>query len=138
MKVLMIDNYDSFTYNLVQYLGELGAAVEVVRNDQIDVEEILHGDASHVMVSPGPCTPNEANRDRAARHRLDGGRRSSSAPGVFTRLTSGSPNEPRSGRGSGGVFGGPLHASGATSHRDPGTTLTPSGAWRGQNSLMLL
>ncbi|MCH8104754.1 MAG: aminodeoxychorismate/anthranilate synthase component II [Proteobacteria bacterium] len=56
----MIDNYDSFTYNLVQYLGELGAEVEVVRNDQISAEEIQQTDASHIMISPGPCTPNEA------------------------------------------------------------------------------
>ena len=60
MKVLMIDNYDSFTYNLVQYLGELGAEVEVVRNDQISAAEIQQTDASHIMISPGPCTPNEA------------------------------------------------------------------------------
>jgi anthranilate synthase component 2 len=60
MKVLMIDNYDSFTYNLVQYLGELGAEVEVVRNDQVTVDQIRENDATHIMVSPGPCTPNEA------------------------------------------------------------------------------
>ncbi len=66
MKVLMIDNYDSFTYNLVQYLGELGAEVEVVRNDQISAEEIQHTDASHIMISPGPCTPNEAGVSMAA------------------------------------------------------------------------
>ena len=66
MKVLMIDNYDSFTYNLVQYLGELGAGVEVVRNDLIEVEEILRNNASHIMVSPGPCTPNEAGVSMAA------------------------------------------------------------------------
>ena len=60
MKVLMIDNYDSFTYILVQYLGELGAEVEVLRNDQIGAEEIAQTDASHIMISPGPCTPNEA------------------------------------------------------------------------------
>jgi len=60
MKVLMIDNYDSFTYNLVQYLGELEADVEVVRNDQVGVDEILNSGSSHIMVSPGPCTPNEA------------------------------------------------------------------------------
>ena len=60
MKVLMIDNYDSFTYNLLQYIGELGAEFEVVRNDQISVDELLASDASHIMVSPGPCTPNEA------------------------------------------------------------------------------
>jgi anthranilate synthase component 2 len=72
MKVLMIDNYDSFTYNLVQYLGELKAEVEVVRNDQIDVEEILRSDATHVMVSPGPCTPNEAGVSMAAIEALAG------------------------------------------------------------------
>jgi anthranilate synthase component 2 len=58
--LLMIDNYDSFTYNLVQYLGELGADVEVVRNDQIDVPEIRSLAPQHVVISPGPCTPNEA------------------------------------------------------------------------------
>jgi len=60
MKVLMIDNYDSFTYNLVQYLGELQVEVEVVRNDQYTVEQVIANDASHIMLSPGPCTPNEA------------------------------------------------------------------------------
>ena len=60
MKVLMIDNYDSFTYNLVQYLGELKAEVEVVRNDQYTVKQVQANDASHIMLSPGPCTPNEA------------------------------------------------------------------------------
>ncbi len=60
MKVLMIDNYDSFTYNLVQYLGELGAEVEVLRNDQASVDEVTRNNASHIMISPGPCTPNEA------------------------------------------------------------------------------
>ena len=72
MKVLMIDNYDSFTYNLVQYLGELEAEVEVIRNDQVDVEEILRTDATHVMVSPGPCTPNEAGISMAAIEALAG------------------------------------------------------------------
>ena len=66
MKVLMIDNYDSFTYNLVQYLGELGAEVEVVRNDQLGVDAVIESDASHVMISPGPCTPNEAGVSMAA------------------------------------------------------------------------
>lgn len=60
MKVLMIDNYDSFTYNLVQYLGELDAEVEVVRNDQVEVDFVLENNASHIVISPGPCTPNEA------------------------------------------------------------------------------
>lgn len=58
--VLMIDNYDSFTYNLVQYLSELGAQLQVVRNDQISLDEIAALHPSHVVISPGPCTPNEA------------------------------------------------------------------------------
>jgi anthranilate synthase component 2 len=58
--ILMIDNYDSFTYNLVQYLGELGAEVEVHRNDQITVDEVAAKKPSHIVLSPGPCTPNEA------------------------------------------------------------------------------
>jgi len=59
-RVLMIDNYDSFTYNLVQYLGELGADLEVVRNDVVAVDELLGRGYDRVVVSPGPCTPNEA------------------------------------------------------------------------------
>ena len=58
--LLMIDNYDSFTYNLVQYLGELGADVEVYRNDQITVDEIKQRSPERIMISPGPCTPDEA------------------------------------------------------------------------------
>ena len=58
--LLMIDNYDSFTYNVVQYLGELGADVEVVRNDQIDIEGIRALAPTRIVISPGPCTPNEA------------------------------------------------------------------------------
>jgi anthranilate synthase component 2 len=58
--VLMIDNYDSFTYNLVQYLSELGAQLRVVRNDQITLDEIETLSPTHVVISPGPCTPNEA------------------------------------------------------------------------------
>ena len=60
MKVLVIDNYDSFTYNLVQYLGELGAEIEVVRNDRAEVGELLERGAERLVVSPGPCTPAEA------------------------------------------------------------------------------
>jgi len=60
MKVLVIDNYDSFTYNLVQYLGELGMDVDVVRNDVKTVAELTAVDYERVVVSPGPCTPNEA------------------------------------------------------------------------------
>jgi len=58
--LLMIDNYDSFTYNLVQYFGELGQKVSVYRNDEITVDEIENLKPKHVVISPGPCTPNEA------------------------------------------------------------------------------
>jgi anthranilate synthase/aminodeoxychorismate synthase-like glutamine amidotransferase len=58
--LVMIDNYDSFTYNLVQYLGELGAEVQVFRNDQITVAGLEKLKPSRIMISPGPCTPNEA------------------------------------------------------------------------------
>ena len=58
--LLMIDNYDSFTYNLVQYFGELGQKVNVYRNDEISVDEIEKLKPKHVVISPGPCTPNEA------------------------------------------------------------------------------
>jgi anthranilate synthase/aminodeoxychorismate synthase-like glutamine amidotransferase len=60
MQVLVIDNSDSFTYNLVQYLGELGAEIETVRNDRAAVDELLGRGYDRVVVSPGPCTPNEA------------------------------------------------------------------------------
>jgi anthranilate synthase/aminodeoxychorismate synthase-like glutamine amidotransferase len=60
MRVLVIDNYDSFTYNLVQYLGELGAEIDVVRNDKAEVGELLERGADRLVVSPGPCTPAEA------------------------------------------------------------------------------
>ena len=58
--ILMIDNYDSFTYNIVQYLGELGATVEVRRNDEISLDEIQQLEPEKIVISPGPCTPNEA------------------------------------------------------------------------------
>jgi anthranilate synthase component 2 len=58
--LLMLDNYDSFTYNLVQYLGELGQEVKVYRNDEITVGEIEKLRPAHIVISPGPCTPNEA------------------------------------------------------------------------------
>ncbi len=58
--ILMIDNYDSFTYNLVQYLGELGAEIKIFRNDKITLDEIEAMKPDHIVVSPGPCTPNEA------------------------------------------------------------------------------
>ncbi|MCH2335684.1 MAG: aminodeoxychorismate/anthranilate synthase component II [Pseudomonadales bacterium] len=58
--ILMIDNYDSFTYNIVQYLGELGATVDVRRNDEISLDEIQQLEPEKIVISPGPCTPNEA------------------------------------------------------------------------------
>ena len=58
--LLLIDNYDSFTYNLAQYLGELGAEVNVYRNDAVTVAEIAAWQPTHIVISPGPCTPNEA------------------------------------------------------------------------------
>jgi anthranilate synthase/aminodeoxychorismate synthase-like glutamine amidotransferase len=58
--LLVIDNYDSFTYNLVQYLGELGQEVRVARNDEVTVEDITGMSPKHIVISPGPCTPNEA------------------------------------------------------------------------------
>jgi anthranilate synthase/aminodeoxychorismate synthase-like glutamine amidotransferase len=66
MRVLVIDNYDSFTWNLVQYLGELGVATTVVKNDAIDLEGVRRDGADGVLVSPGPCTPNEAGVSLAA------------------------------------------------------------------------
>ena len=60
MKLLMIDNYDSFTFNIVQYFGELGAQVEVFRNDEITIDGIAQREPDRLVVSPGPCTPNEA------------------------------------------------------------------------------
>ncbi|MFM7965310.1 MAG: glutamine amidotransferase-related protein, partial [Betaproteobacteria bacterium] len=64
MRVLMIDNYDSFTFNLVQYLGELGASVETLRNDAISVDQILGRPAGErpdrIVISPGPCSPDQA------------------------------------------------------------------------------
>ena len=67
MNVLVVDNYDSFTYNLVQYLGELGADVEVMRND---VDELLEREPDRLIVSPGPCTPNEAGLSMSAVRRF--------------------------------------------------------------------
>ncbi len=58
--ILMIDNYDSFTYNLVQYLGEMGQELVVKRNDKVTIEEIKELNPSYLMISPGPCSPNEA------------------------------------------------------------------------------
>ena len=66
MRVLVVDNYDSFTYNLVQMLGELGADLHVVRNDRARVEELLGAGWDRVVVSPGPCTPDEAGISVAA------------------------------------------------------------------------
>ncbi len=70
--ILVIDNYDSFTYNLVQYLGELGEKVEVRRNDEIDLEGIAALKPDHILISPGPCTPNEAGVSLALIERFKG------------------------------------------------------------------
>jgi anthranilate synthase/aminodeoxychorismate synthase-like glutamine amidotransferase len=66
MRVLVIDNYDSFTYNLVQYLGELGAEPDVVRNDLVGIEELLARNPERVVISPGPCRPADAGVSIAA------------------------------------------------------------------------
>jgi len=68
--IAMLDNYDSFTWNLVQYLWELGAEVSVFRNDEISVEKLVALRPSHVVISPGPCTPNEAGISLAAIERV--------------------------------------------------------------------
>jgi len=70
--LLMIDNYDSFTYNLVQYFGELGQEVMVVRNDALTVAEIAAQKPAHIVISPGPCTPNEAGVSLAVLAELAG------------------------------------------------------------------
>jgi anthranilate synthase component 2 len=76
IKVLMVDNYDSFTFNIVQYFGELGARVTVVRNDEITVDEIQRrvqaGEVDRLVISPGPCSPKEAGVSVAAIERLAG------------------------------------------------------------------
>ena len=71
-RVLVVDNYDSFTFNLVQYLGELGARVEVVKNDAIDVPGIRALEVDGILISPGPCTPNEAGVSLALLRELGG------------------------------------------------------------------
>jgi anthranilate synthase/aminodeoxychorismate synthase-like glutamine amidotransferase len=70
MKVLVIDNYDSFTYNLVQYLGELGADVNAVRNDRATVDQLLGDGYERCVISPGPCTPDEAGISLEAARRM--------------------------------------------------------------------
>jgi anthranilate synthase component 2 len=70
--LLLIDNYDSFTYNLAQYLGELGAEVRVERNDRISVDEIEKLQPQRIVISPGPCTPNEAGISLEVIRRLSG------------------------------------------------------------------
>ncbi len=70
MQVLVVDNYDSFTSTLVQYLGELGAEIEVVRNDAATVDELLAREPDRVVVSPGPCTPDEAGVSMAVMRRF--------------------------------------------------------------------
>ena len=66
IKLLMVDNYDSFTYNIVQYFGELGANIEVFRNDEIDLEGIAERKPDRLVISPGPCSPKEAGISVAA------------------------------------------------------------------------
>jgi anthranilate synthase component 2 len=70
--LLMIDNYDSFTYNLVQYFGELNQEVVVFRNDQISLDEVAALNPAHIVISPGPCTPNEAGISVPLIHRFAG------------------------------------------------------------------
>lgn len=70
--ILVIDNYDSFTYNLVQYLGEIGGEVVVKRNDEIDLDGIAALKPDHILISPGPCTPNEAGISLALIDRFKG------------------------------------------------------------------
>jgi anthranilate synthase/aminodeoxychorismate synthase-like glutamine amidotransferase len=70
--LLMLDNYDSFTYNLVQYLGELGEVIEVYRNDQITVDEVAERKPDKIVISPGPCTPNEAGVSNEILRRFSG------------------------------------------------------------------
>jgi anthranilate synthase/aminodeoxychorismate synthase-like glutamine amidotransferase len=70
VRVLVVDNYDSFTYNLVQYLGELGAELEVVRNDRASLDDLLVRGYDRVIVSPGPCTPDEAGMSLEAVRRF--------------------------------------------------------------------
>ena len=70
--ILVIDNYDSFTYNLVQYLGELGEEVVVRRNDEIDLDAVAEMKPDHILISPGPCTPNEAGISLALIGRFSG------------------------------------------------------------------
>ncbi|MFK7977780.1 MAG: aminodeoxychorismate/anthranilate synthase component II [Halioglobus sp.] len=70
--MLMIDNYDSFTYNVVQYLAELGAQVEVVRNDELTVDDVVALAPEKIVISPGPCTPNEAGISMAVIEKFAG------------------------------------------------------------------
>ena len=79
--IFVLDNYDSFTYNLVQYLGELGAEVEVRRNDQVTVEEVEAMEPEKIVVSPGPCTPHEAGISIDLIRSLQEGARPRSVPG---------------------------------------------------------
>ncbi len=71
-RIVMVDNYDSFTYNLVQYFGELGADVTVVRNDQVSIEDIKALSPDKIVISPGPCTPKEAGISVATIHEFSG------------------------------------------------------------------
>ena len=91
--LLVIDNYDSFTYNLVQYLGELGQEVRVVRNDEIAAAEIAALAPSHIVISPGPCTPNEAGISLEVIKATPGRSRSSASASATRR--SGRPSAAR-------------------------------------------
>ncbi|MFC1541432.1 anthranilate synthase component II [Candidatus Latescibacterota bacterium] len=70
--ILVIDNYDSFTYNLVQYMGELGADLQVFRNDKISIDEIIDKKPDKILISPGPCTPDEAGISLNVVHEFSG------------------------------------------------------------------
>ena len=91
MRVTLIDNYDSFTFNLVHYLGELGADVSVWRNDELSAQDALTAKPDAIVLSPGPCTPNEAGM-----HLLRMPKRPNSAPAI--RITVGLRNAPESWR----------------------------------------
>src|SRR5919109_2745408 len=111
MRVLVIDNYDSFTYNLVQYLGELGAAPEVVRNDKATVGEHLDRRPDRLVISPGPCTPADAGISIAASRRFPG----AGIPTLGVRLAHPSLVEAFGGRT---IRGEPIHGKDAEVEHD--------------------
>ena len=100
MKALVIDNYDSFTYNLVQYLGELGAVVQVMRNDAVSLETVAAAGADHIVISPGPGRPEHAGVTMDVIRRLGetttrSGSRSSTPSSSFRMTSSSAPSSPR-------------------------------------------